>query len=85
MNRHPVDCLRGAEWPDTLPAFHRSEAFAEDLLDHVAPLPQWRQGAPQGRAQKVVDGHTGTSSQGLRRSGSGDDDARFASLGWQGT
>ncbi len=84
MNLRPVDIPRAAEWPDTLPSFYRSEAFAEDLLEHVEPLPQWREGAPQGLARRVGDGRTGAPGQGLRRRGGGDDDALFGRLGWQG-
>ncbi len=83
MTRFHVDPPRAAEWPDTLPSHYRSEAFAEDLLEHVAPLPQWREGAPQGRVQRAGDGRKGAPEQDLRRRGS-DGGALFAGLGWQG-
>ena len=35
---------------------HRSEAFAEDLMEHVSALPQWQQGAASRRKLGGLDG-----------------------------
>jgi len=71
-------------WPDTLPACYRSEAFAEDLQELIAPLPQWRAGVPQGQPLGVRDGSTRRwPLEALRRRRVGDDGLP-ARLGWQG-
>ncbi len=69
--------------PDTLPACYRSEAFAEDLQDLIAPLPQWRAGVPQGQPQGVRDGCERGPLDVLRRRGMGSDGVP-GRLGWQG-
>jgi hypothetical protein len=66
---------------------HRSEAFAEDLLEAVAPLPQCRDRPPQGRQVGDRDGVAGGTRAGSGALGDalggvvGDGRRR---LGWQG-
>ncbi|MFO1266953.1 MAG: hypothetical protein U1F67_09420 [Rubrivivax sp.] len=41
---------------DAPPWLYRSEAFAEDLMEHVSALPQWQQGAASRRKLGGLDG-----------------------------
>jgi len=84
MHLRSAPAPRAAEWPDTLPACYRSEAFAEDLQELITPLPQWRAGVPQGQPQGVRDGFTRKPLDVLGRRGVGDDGLAGPRLGWQG-
>ncbi len=85
MNTRPVSTVRAADWPDTLPSFYRSEAFAEDLHELVAPLPQWREDASHGKVQGTRGGGTGASDQGQElRKLVGGGTALPGGLRWQG-
>lgn len=70
---------------------YRSEAFAEELLELVAPLPQWRDGMPMGRPWGVRHAGAGSGAEGSMRhadAGAGPVEGPFARLGglrWQGT
>ncbi|MCL4698971.1 MAG: hypothetical protein KJ023_18285 [Burkholderiaceae bacterium] len=64
---------------DDLSWLHRSEAFAEDLQELVTPLPQWSEGAPQGRSPQL--GGVGDGSSAKARAGQAV--ARPHSWGWQ--
>ena len=67
-----------------MPALYRSEAFAEDLLDFVRPLPQWQHNAPRPGRQ-AFDGVADVFSARSRRLGvSGPDRPAGGGLGGQG-
>lgn len=64
------------------PWLYRSEAFAEDLMEHVSALPQWQQGAASRRQLGGLDGLVRDGA----RFGDGDrqrgDRAGASLLGW---
>jgi hypothetical protein len=80
MNHEPTPSSHALSCAELPPTLYRSEAFVEDLLEFLMPLPQWHRGAPQAGARGAQDEVAGTWTPAPRVGGG----LGFARLGWQG-